>query len=194
MLSSEAIDKAGVLTKHIAGSEAVTDLEHVKATVGDIAVKRPYHKAADAKAIADNNPDEVERGFNLIDWYLHVLGCLPLEVFEYTRRVVADAFFSKRNFVDGLAKMGLKIISRFRDDAALYYLYKGPKTGLPGAPKKYDGKVDVDNLNMKVFFKLDYAFDGGEYGAHFARILADVGKMWGNFRKEKSLNLLFLKV
>ena len=57
-------------------------------------------------------------------------------VFEYTKRVVADAFFSKRNFVDGLTKMGLKVISRFRDDAALYYLYKGPKTGLPGAPKK----------------------------------------------------------
>ena len=35
---------------------------------------------------------------------------------------------------------------------------------------------------------------GGENMAHFARILADVGKMWGNFRKEKSLNLLFLKV
>ncbi len=37
-------------------------------------------------------------------------------------------------------------------------------------------------------------FSGGEDGAHFARILADVGKMWGNFRKGKSLNLMFLKV
>ena len=36
-------------------------------------------------------------------------------------------------------------------------------------------------------------FSGGEYGAHFARTLADVGKMWGNFQKEKSLNLLFFK-
>jgi hypothetical protein len=37
-------------------------------------------------------------------------------------------------------------------------------------------------------------FSGGENGAHFARKLADVGKMWGNQEKEKSLNLLFVKV
>ena len=61
MLSSEMVDKAGVPTRHIVGSEAVTDMEHVKATVGDVPVKRPYHKAADAKAIADGNPDETEK-------------------------------------------------------------------------------------------------------------------------------------
>ena len=38
------------------------------------------------------------------------------------------------------------------------------------------------------------SLSGGEYGAYFARKLADVGKMWGNFRKEKSLNLLLLEV
>lgn len=166
---------------------------HVKATVGDVPVKRPYHKAADAKAIAEGNPDEVEKAFNLIDWYLHVLGCLPQEVFEYTKRVVADAFFSKRNFVDGLAKMGLKIISRFRDDAALYYLYKGPKTGLPGAPKKYDGKVDVDNLNMKVFFKLDYAFDGGECfcGTVYSKALKQKVKVVIWYSKDRSKHKIF---
>lgn len=64
--------------------------------------------------------------------------------------------------MDGLAKLGLKLICRFRDDAALYYLYNGPKTGKPGAPKKYDGKVDVKNLNMRVFHEIDYSFDGGK--------------------------------
>ena len=64
-----------------------------------------------------------------------MLGCLPQEVFEYTKRVVADAFFSKRNFVDGLTKMGLKVISCFRDDAALYYLYKGPRPDCLARPR-----------------------------------------------------------
>ena len=164
MLSSEMVDKAGEPTRHIVGSEAVTDMEHVKATVGDVPVKRPYHKAADAKAIADGNPE-----------------------------VVADAFFSKRNFVDGLTKMGLKVISRFRDDAALYYLYKGPKTGLPGAPKKYDGKVDVDKLNMKVFFKLDYTFDGGECfcGTVYSKALKQKVKVVVWFSKDKSKHKIF---
>lgn len=37
-------------------------------------------------------------------------------------------------------------------------------------------------------------FSGGEDRLHFARKLADVGKMWGKLRKEKSLNLLLLEV
>ena len=106
MLSSEMVDKVREPTRHVVGSEVVTDMEHVKTTVGDVSVKRPYHKAADAKAIADGNLDEVEKAFNLIDRYLHVLGFHPQEVFEYTKREVANAFFSKRNFVDSLAKMG----------------------------------------------------------------------------------------
>ena len=162
MLSSEAIVKDGEPTRYMVGCEAVTDLEHVKATVGDVPIKRPYHKTEVAKKIAEGNPKEVDQKFNLIDWYLHVLGCLPKEVLEYTKTVVADAFFSKKNFVDGLTRLNLKIVSRLRDDAALYYIYKGERTGKPGAPRKYDGKVDVKNLNMKVFYKIDYTFDGGE--------------------------------
>ena len=161
MLSTDAVIKDGDPTRYLVGSEAVTDLEHVRKSVGNVAVKRPYHKSSVKAKIDEGNPDEVEQSFNIIDWYLHVLGCLPQEVFEYSKRVVADAFFSKRPFVDGLTKLGLKIISRLRDDAALYYIYNGPRTGKPGAPKKYDGKVDVENLNMKVFHEIDYNFDGG---------------------------------
>ena len=162
MLSSKAIEKDYGSTRYMVGCEAVTELEYVKATVGDVPMKRPYHKTEVAKKIAEGNPKEVDRKFNLIDWYLHVLGCLPKEVLEYTKTVVADAFFSKKNFVDGLTRLNLKIVSRLRDDAALYYIYKGERTGKPGAPRKYDGKVDVKNLNMKVFYKIDYTFDGGE--------------------------------
>ena len=162
MLSTDAIVKDGEPTRYLVGSEAVTDMEHVKSVTGNVTVKRPYHKSSVKAKIEKENPDETDPCFNLIDWYLHTLGCLPKEVFEYTKRIVADAFFSKKPFVDGLDKLGLKIVSRFRDDAALYYIYKGPKTGMRGAPKKYDGKVDVDNLDMKVFYQMDYEFDGGK--------------------------------
>ena len=161
MFSSDAIDKQGDPVQYLVGSEAVTDIEHVKSVTG-AKVKRPYHKSVVKAEIEKENSEEEEHRFTLIDWYLHILASLNPAVYEYTKRVVADAFFAKKNFVDGLTNLGLKLVCRFRDDAALYYIYKGPKTGKPGAPKKYDGKVDVKNLNMKVFHRIDYDFDGGK--------------------------------
>jgi len=154
MLSTDAVIKKGESTRYLVGSEAVTDMDHVKETVGNVAVKRPYHKSSVKAKIDKENPDETEQCFNLIDWYLHTLGCLPKEVFEYTKLIVADAFFSKKPFVDGLTKLGLKIVSRFRDDAVLYYIYKGPKTGKPGAP------ISKDGSKHKIFFSNDLTLAG----------------------------------
>ena len=162
MLSTDAVVKEGGTTRYLVGGEAVTDMEHVKAVLGNISVNRPYHKSSVKAEIEKGNPDEADRRFNLIDWYLQTLGSLPADVFGYTRRVVADAFFSKKSFVDGLDKLGLKLISRFRDDAVLYYIHKGQRTGRPGRPKLYHGKVDVNNLDMDVFHLTDYEFDGGK--------------------------------
>ena len=193
MLSTDAVIKRGESTRYLVGSEAVTDMDHVKETVGNVAVKRPYHKSSVKAKIGKENPDETEQCFNLIDWYLHALGCLPKEVFEYTKRIVADAFFAKKPFVDGLTKLGLKIVSRFRDDAVLYYIYKGPKTGKPGAPKKYDGKVDVENLNMKVFHEIDDSFDGGKCfaGVVHSKSLGQQVKVVVWISKDKSKHKIF---
>ena len=42
-------------------------------------------------------------------------------------------------------------------------------------------------------FCLDSCFSGGEYGAHFARILAGVGKTRGNSRKRKITKSLIIR-
>ena len=55
--------------------------------------------------------------------------------------------------------MGFNLISRFRDDVNLKYLYSGPKTGKRGRPQKFTGKVDVNNLDMNVFSE-DYTAEG----------------------------------
>ena len=47
---------------------------------------------------------------------------------------------------------------------------------------------------MNIQFIPNSCFSGGEDVTHFARILADVGKRRGISRKEKSLNLLSLRV
>ena len=38
------------------------------------------------------------------------------------------------------------IISRFRDDVSLKYIYRGPKTGRKGRPKKFVSEVELENL------------------------------------------------
>ena len=72
---------------------------------------------------------------------------------------MADAYFSKESFVTGVKSLGFNLISRFRDDVNLKYLYHGPKSGKRGRPQKFSGKVDINNLDMNVF-KEDYCADG----------------------------------
>lgn len=67
---------------------------------------------------------------------------------KISRLVVADAFFSKETFVNPLLKEGFHVISRFRNDAVLFYPTLQKPTGKRGHPKWYDGKVDFANLDL----------------------------------------------
>ena len=49
------------------------------------------------------------------------------------------------------------------------------------------------HLDKNLQFNPNSDLSSEEDRTHFARNLADVGKMWGNLRKEKSLNLSFSK-
>ena len=60
-----------------------------------------------------------------------------------------DAFFSNRTFCDGIRKYGFHLVSRFRDDAHLCYLYEGGRTGKRGRPKIIDGKINYSHLDKK---------------------------------------------
>lgn len=62
--------------------------------------------------------------------------------------VVADAWFSKKPFVDQMISNGFDFISRLRDDAHLLYLYSGPKSGKRCRPQKYQGRVNPKDLDM----------------------------------------------
>ncbi len=99
------------------------------------------------------NPD------SLIGWYLRMLQHNCKQLLPICNLIVADAYFSKESFVTGVKSLGFNLISRFRDDVNLKYLYRGPKSGKRGRPQKFSGKVDINNLDMNVF-KEDYCADG----------------------------------
>lgn len=56
------------------------------------------------------------------------------------RYVLADGYYSKFKFINGVRKLDLHLISKLRHDAHLRWLYNGPQKPR-GRPKQYDGKV-----------------------------------------------------
>ena len=88
---------------------------------------------------------------SLVGIYLKTIASLKNDLLAISKCMVADAFFSKESFVTGLNDLGFSLISRFRDDVRLKYLYDGPKTGKRGRPKKFAGDVELKSLDMNIF-------------------------------------------
>ena len=78
-----------------------------------------------------------------VDAYLaHLQRVIPHHDLVTLRYLIADGYFGKVKFVDGVRALNLELISKLRRDADLRYLYEGPYAGR-GRPQLYDGKVDL---------------------------------------------------
>lgn len=62
------------------------------------------------------------------------------------RYLVADSFYAKTKFVNGVTELNLHLISKLRHDADLRWLYKG-KQKPKGCHRKYEGKVSFNDLS-----------------------------------------------
>ena len=116
---------------------------------------------------AHQTPNSTElnvRSKSLIQHYIGVIKRYGRELIKLSDIVVADAFFSTKTFADGIKGCGFFLVSRFRDDAVLMYLYTGPKTGKRGRPKLYDGKIAPKKLDYSKMEKLEIeGLDGKAY-------------------------------
>ena len=88
---------------------------------------------------------------SLSDWYADIISERKSQLLELSSYLVADAWFAKRTFVEKIVNDDMHLISRLRDDANLRYLHQGEPTGRPGRPKKYDGKIDNNNIDLRHF-------------------------------------------
>lgn len=82
-----------------------------------------------------------EEDERLLDYYASILIERKERLLKLSKYVAADAYFSRQPFVDQLVDNGLELISRFRKDVSLRYLYQGPTIKGRGRPKTYDGPL-----------------------------------------------------
>jgi hypothetical protein len=64
--------------------------------------------------------------------------------------LVMDSFYSKKGIIDAVCNSELHAVGKLRIDANLKYLYDGAQKRR-GAPRKYDGKVDLGDLTRLEF-------------------------------------------
>ena len=109
---------------------------------------------------------------SLIGLYLRAFASVADKLRGLTDLVVADAYFAKRTFVLGLECLAFNLVSRFRDDVRLRYLYNGPRAKRRGRPKKFDGDVDIKNPREGVFKKTTVKDGDSIVTLYFAKVYA----------------------
>jgi DDE superfamily endonuclease len=91
-------------------------------------------------------PSVLPEGQSRVDHYTNhvqiVLKALPLDLRDQIECVVADAYYAKKTWVDGIVHAGQTCVGKLRVDANLNYKYIGSRTGKVGRPRRFDGKVD----------------------------------------------------
>ena len=106
------------------------------------------HECMTLGAIQTPNAKTLEEmDYNLVDWYRELLISMKDRLQSISKLLVADAFFAKKTFIVPLLDQGFHVVSRLRNDAALWYPTQEKPIGKRGRPRLYDGKIDFANLD-----------------------------------------------
>lgn len=108
-------------------------------------------------------------GETLLDYYASTIITRKEKRQVMSKYLVADAYFSKQPFADEFVNHRFHVVSRFRKNSNLRYLYHGMHPTGPGRAKKYDGKVNFQNLRDEDFTAC--AIDeAGKWIAYYGRV------------------------
>ena len=118
-------------------------LEIASLAIGDVENHTSFHFYAAQTMLKE--------GQSQMNFYIQFIKEQALALKKLSKYIVVDAFFAKHSFVEAMSDLGLEVITRLRNDAALWYLYKGEKSKRRGRPTKYDGKVELKSPDMQHF-------------------------------------------
>lgn len=152
------VSKAGKSTPHVGRfwSGCASAVKHGLEILGIALIDADLRDAMMLRAVQTKNASELKADdLTLGQWYLSVLKTYSSELLKITTLMVADAAFSNLPFVKGLKEIGFSLVSRFRSNAVIHYLYEGPRTGKRGRPKTLDGKIDFDSPDLSRMKRID---------------------------------------
>lgn len=153
------IPKSGKHTDHLGWFWSGTSGKALKGLeIGGLAViDIDNNTAMSLEAIQTPGSKELkEEGMTLVDHYASIIVERKEPLRKLSDYLAVDGYFAKHGFVEIITnKTGLHIISKLRGDANLQYLYHGEQTEQRGRPKKYDGKIDIKNIDKRRI-RLDY--------------------------------------
>jgi DDE superfamily endonuclease len=113
-------------------------------------VKKKRKSKSKAKAKAQTKTKTEPMISERVKGYLEQLKTAHAHLPTAVKYLAADSFYSKKSVVDGVVALDLHLVSKLRIDADLRYCYTGEQKP-KGAPRKYDGKVDLSDLSRLVF-------------------------------------------
>ena len=93
----------------------------------------------------NKNEKEEEEEISRVDFYVEHVQSMIRYLPEGVTYLVADGYYSKVKFVNGIRQTHLHLISKLRADANLRYLYDPKESS--GRKRKYDGKVKFNDLS-----------------------------------------------
>jgi hypothetical protein len=118
-------------------------LELAALSLVDVTNHTAFHYHATQTVLAEKQ--------TLLAFYSQLLVQQAAELLLLSDYLAVDAYFAKYEFIQAVSQSGLKVITRLRNDAALWYPYLGPKRCGKGRPQQYAGKVDVRKLEQQYF-------------------------------------------
>lgn len=153
------IPKSGKHTDHLGWFWSGTSGKALKGLeIGGLAViDIDNNTAMSLEAIQTPGSNELkEQGMTLVDHYTKIIVERKESLRKMSDYLAVDGYFAKHGFVETITtQTGLHVISKLRADANLQYLYHGEQIEQRGRPKKYDGKIDMKNIDKRRI-RLDY--------------------------------------
>ena len=121
------------------GSMAVIDVENNTAMSLE-SVQTPSSKELHAQ------------GKTMVDHYGEIIAERAESLRKLSVYLAVDGYFAKVGFINTITeKAKMEVIGKLRNDANLKYLYNGIREKRKGAPKKFDGKVNIKQIDKRRF-------------------------------------------
>ena len=147
------IPKSGKHTDHLGWFWSGTSGKALKGLeIGGLAViDIDNNTAMSLEALQTPSSKELkEQGMTLVDHYANILVERKELLRTLSDYLAVDGYFAKHGFIETITtQTGLHVISKLRNDANLQYLYYGEQTEQRGRPKKYDGKINIKNIDKR---------------------------------------------